>query len=199
MAEHSGSIVGLTASHNNDFVYSHDLIGILMHVAKKKCAWTISRKHVSGSGVKSVRLLRCHLIHWICHLALINSSSLLLNLQSASTFGLVYKCEIQNGPQAHHSWTSFVLHIQSEGQEWQDWLLMAVQSRHPRYHPMQPCVRKPWLPEPAEGIDFLPGGREPAESATTVTHEITHETHRGFTGRLWWTSMPWLLIPTCGT
>ena len=29
------------------------------------------RKNVSGSGVKSVRLLRCHLIHWICDLALI--------------------------------------------------------------------------------------------------------------------------------
>ena len=34
MAEHSGSIVGLTASHNNNFLYSHDLTVVHMHAAK---------------------------------------------------------------------------------------------------------------------------------------------------------------------
>jgi hypothetical protein len=42
---------------------------------------------------------------------------------------------------------------------------------------MQPCVRKPWLPEPAEGIDFLPGGIEPAAKPAT-THGHTRNTQR---------------------
>ena len=28
---------------------------------------------------------------------------------------------------------------------------------------LQPCIKNPWLPEPAEGMDFLPWGMEPAQ------------------------------------